>query len=65
MNGLKRGISVTGTMKLIQKYEVPTGWTVTNARFLCDYRPQKKEKHRTRITVGGDSINFQVNVTTR
>ena len=41
MNGLKRGISVTGTMKQIHKYEVPTGQTVTYARFVCDYIPQK------------------------
>ena len=41
MNGLKRGISGTGTMKMIHKYEVPTGQTVTYARFVCDYIPQK------------------------
>ena len=65
MNGLKRGISGTGTMKLIHKYEVPIGQTVTYARFVCDYIPQKEEKHRTRITVGGDRINCPGNVTTR
>ena len=65
MNGLKRGISGTGKMKLIHKYEVPTGRTLTYARFVCDYRPQKEEKHRTRITVGGDRINYPGNVTTR
>ena len=65
MNGLKRIILETGTMKLIHKYEVPTGRTVTYARFVCDYRPQKEEKHRTRITLGGDRINYPGNVTTR
>ena len=65
MNILKRGISGTGTMKLIHKYEVPTGRTVTYARFVCDYIPQKEEKHRTRIAMGGDRINYPVNVTTR
>ena len=29
INGLKRGLSGTGTIKLIHKYEVPTGRTVT------------------------------------
>ena len=43
MNGLKRGISGTGTMKLIHKHEVQTGRIVTYARFVCDYIPQKKE----------------------
>ena len=47
MNVLKRGTSGTGTMKLIHKYEVPTGRTVKYARFVCDYIPQKEEKHRT------------------
>ena len=64
-NGLKRGISGTGTMKLIHKNEVPTVRTVTYARFVCDYIPQNEEKHRTRITVGGDRINYPGNVTTR
>ena len=65
MNGLKRGISGTGTMKLIHKYEVPTGRTVTYAQFVCEYIPQKEEKHRTIITVGGDPINYPGNLTTR
>ena len=65
MNGLKRGVSGTGTMKLIHKYEVPTGRIVTYARLVSDYIPHKEEKHRTRITVGGDSINYPGNVTTR
>ena len=41
MNGLKVRISGTGTMKLINKYKVPTGRTVTYARFVCVYRPKK------------------------
>ena len=65
INGLKRGISETGAMKLIHKYKVLTARRVTYARFVCDYRPQKEEKNRTRITVGGDHINYPGNVTTR
>ena len=65
MNGLKIGISGTGTMKLLHKYEVLTGRTVSYSRFVCDYKPQKEEKHRTRIMVGGDCINYPGNVTTR
>ena len=52
-------------MKLIHKYNVPTGHTVTYAQFVCDYRPQKEEKHRTRTTLGGDCINYPGNMTTR
>ena len=64
MNGLKRGISGTGTMKLIHKYEVPIGRTVTYARFLCDYRPQKEEIHMKIITLGVYRINYPGNMTT-
>ena len=37
---------------------------VTYARIVVDYRPQKTESHRTRITVGGDKINYPYTVTT-
>ena len=52
MKVLKRGIQGTNTMKLIQKHEVPYNKKVAYARFIYDYRPQKEEKERTRITVG-------------
>ena len=42
MNGPKRGISGIGTTNLIHKYEVPAGRTVTCARFVYDYKPQKE-----------------------
>ena len=51
-------------MKLIHKYEVPTGQTVTYAQFVCDYRPQKEEEYRKIIMVGGDLIKYPGNVTT-
>ena len=31
---------------------------VTNGKFVCDLRPNKKETHRTRLTAGGDKINY-------
>eukprot|EP00957_Ditylum_brightwellii_P133224 10158139-Ditylum_brightwellii.AAC.1 len=36
----------------------------TYARFVVDYRPQKSEKNRTRITVGGNLIECPGNVHT-
>ena len=54
---LKRGIQSKETMRLIQKHEVPHNNKVTYTRFLCDYRPEKEEKERTRITVGGDRLD--------
>ena len=63
--GLKRGIQGTENMKFIQKHEVPYDKKVTYARFVCDYRPQKEEKERTRITIGGDRLDYQGEVSTK
>ena len=48
-----------------RKERVPTGRTVQSERFVCDDIPQKEEKHRARIAVGGYHINYPGNVTTR
>ena len=52
-------------MQFIQKNEVPNDNTVTYAIFVCDYRPQKEEKEQTRITVGGDRLEYQREVSTK
>ena len=52
-------------MKFIQKHEVPYNKKVTYARFVCDYRQQKEEKEKTRITVGGDRLEYQGKVSTK
>ena len=62
IKGLKRGIQGTETMQFIQKHEVPYKKKVTYTRFICDYRPQKEEKEITRITVGGDRLEYQGDV---
>ena len=65
MKGLKGGIQGTETMKFIQKHEVPYDKKVTYARFVCDCRPQKEEKERTIITVGGDRLEYQGELSTK
>ena len=65
MKGLKRGIQGTETLKFIQKNEVPYHKKVAYARLVCDYIPQKEEKERTRITVGGDRLDCQGGVSTK
>jgi hypothetical protein len=60
-----RDIKGTETMKWIKVSQVPSGCTATYARFVCDYRPQKAEPYRTRITVGGDKIDYPGDVSTR
>ena len=54
---LAQGIcDVPGTdiIDSIPHADVTVGTTVTYGRIVCTYRPQKIEKHRTRLTVGGN-----------
>ena len=46
MKGLKGEIQGTETMIFIQKHEVPYDKKFTYALFVCDYRPQKREKRK-------------------
>ena len=56
----------TNTIKFIRRSEVPGDRTkdVTYGQFVCSVRPEKKEKNRTRFTVGGDRINYPGEVAT-
>ena len=56
----------TNTCFWIPKGKVPEGRTVTYARIVCDYRPQKVDRpRRTRITAGGNLIyDYPNNVST-
>lgn len=58
--GMKDRVKGTDTMNFIHKYEVPQDRfkDVTYGRIVCDVRPQKEETHRTRITVGGNLIDY-------
>jgi len=53
----------TDTMRIIRKQQVPTGKPVTYGNFVCDYRPLKEEKWRTRLTVGGDKLTYAEDAT--
>ena len=55
-NGLGGRIKIpTNTIKLIRRKENPNNHRkyVTYRKFICSVRPEKKEKNRTRSTVGG------------
>jgi hypothetical protein len=65
MTGLKREINGTQTMRFIYKHQVPKGRKVTYTRFCCDFRPQKTEPNRCRITVGGDRLDYPGEVATK
>ena len=57
--GLKsRNIQGTNTIEFIFHHEMPDGRVATYARFVCDIREQKAERERTRLTVGGNLIDY-------
>ena len=54
------GVTATDTIDFIFKHDVPANQPVTYANFICDHRPLKSEKHRIRLTAGGDKLTFDV-----
>ena len=58
----------TNTVKFLTHDEIqkiPPNRTVTYARIVIDYRPQKDDPNRVRITVGGNLIDYPDELTTR
>ena len=63
--GNKKG---TDTVQFLTHQEIlaiPKDRTVTYARIVVDYRPQKDDPNRVRITVGGNLIDYPGELTTR
>ena len=56
----------TNTVFFIDKSEVPQERfrDVTYGKFVCNVRPKKEDKNRTRLTVGGNHINYPDKVST-
>jgi hypothetical protein len=44
---------------------IPTDCTITYARVVVNFRPQKTDPHRVRITAGGNLINYPGELTTK
>eukprot|EP00956_Cyclotella_meneghiniana_P026599 scaffold57893_cov25-Cyclotella_meneghiniana.AAC.1 len=64
----KTGAAGTNTVFFMNHDEIkniPADRTVTYARVVVDYRPQKEDPNRVRITVGGNLINYPGELTTR
>ena len=53
-----RNIKGTNTIYFIPKSEIPLNRQkeITYGRIVVKYKPDKLEKHRTRLTVGGDRL---------
>jgi hypothetical protein len=43
---------------------IPNYRKITYDKIVCDYKPQKKEKERVRLTVGGDRLDYSGDVAT-
>ena len=58
--GVGTRIKGTDTIFFISKHDVPSDRRkdITYGKFVCEYKPNKAEKERTRFTVGGDKINY-------
>jgi hypothetical protein len=54
----------TNTCFFIRKTQVPSDKRLTYGRIVCNFRPQKEEQHRTRLTIGGDRIDYPGNKST-
>ena len=58
--GLPRIVEGADTLNFIFKHEIPSDRfkDVTYARTVCNYRPEKKDPNRCRITVGSNMVNY-------
>ena len=57
-HGVGNRVAGSNTIFFIPKKQVPLDWKVTHGRIIWGIRPQKSETHRTRITVGGNIIDY-------
>jgi hypothetical protein len=55
----------TNTIRFIRRSDVPKGRKVTYGSFVVDIKDHKEEKERTRLTVGGDQIEYPGEKSTR
>ena len=57
---IRRLATTTETIFFINKQEIPNErkGDVTYGRIVCVYQEGKKDKYRTRITMGGNLINY-------
>jgi hypothetical protein len=63
--GVGNRIDGSNTLFFIPRQAFPKGKIVTYGRFVVDIRPNKSEVHCVRLTVGGNLIQYQGDVSTR
>jgi hypothetical protein len=55
----------TNTIRFIRRSAIPQGRKVTYGSFVLDIKDHKEERERTRLTVGGDQIEYPGDKSTR
>jgi hypothetical protein len=55
----------TNTIRFIRRSDIPKGRKATYGPFVVDIKDHKDEKERTRLTVGGDQIEYPGDKSTR
>jgi hypothetical protein len=55
----------TNTIRFIRRLNIPKSRKVTCGSFVVDIKDHKEEKERTRLTVGGDQIEYPCDKSTR
>jgi hypothetical protein len=58
-------LHITNTIRFIRRSDIPKGRKVTYGSFVVDIKDHKEEKERTRLTVGGDQIEYPGHKSTR
>jgi hypothetical protein len=59
-----RDISGTNTAFFIDLKSIPKNRKITYGKLVCDFKPNKNGKHRVRLTVGGDILDYIGNTAT-
>jgi hypothetical protein len=59
-----RDIPGTDKCFFIGLQNIPNDRKITYGKIVCDYKPDKKEKERVRLTVGGDILDYSGDVAT-
>ena len=59
-----REVKGTNTMFVIHRRNVPAHKTAAHVLMVTDFRPQKPDPHRIRITIGGSKITVEYDVGT-
>jgi hypothetical protein len=53
-----RDIQGTHTCFFVELNNIPNDSKITYGKLVCDYKPNKAEKERVRITVGGNRLDY-------